>query len=62
MSKQQNIRSSEINQAIEWAARGQLAVIVAYRLARAAGYPDCFETFIRQAGAQRKALRQAVQR
>lgn len=58
--KQQNTKPTEILQAITWAARGQLAMRVAYGLARAAGYTGIFASFARQVRLRRNALRQAV--
>jgi hypothetical protein len=63
MTKQQNtVRPNEIRQAILWAARGQLAVPVAYSLARAAGFSGIFASFARQVRIRRNALRQGVGR
>jgi len=39
---------SHITQSIEWAARGQLAIALAYTLACVAGYDGDYESFVAQ--------------
>lgn len=48
-----NIRTTEVNQAIEWGAKGQLAIAVAYKLATLAGYDGEYSEFIHQVNALR---------
>jgi hypothetical protein len=56
-------QKSHITQSIEWAAKGQLAVALAYMLACVAGYDGDYESFLHQVKAHRAGmLAKAVQR
>jgi hypothetical protein len=51
-----------ITQSIEWAAKGQLAIALAYALAVVDGYAGDYESFLRQAACRARLLAEAVQR